>query len=150
MSYSRSHALAKALVLVLCVSVVLADCSVQPLFPRESKSPIDCGNDGGGSEFIVKDSSISFRSINNSPYENVEPPGVPLPDTLVLRIARFQNGRINKNASSVTLNGLRTFYGNDRDTFETCFQVIQIIVRQFEIGDCTIDAGIPVPKIASP
>lgn len=150
MSYSCSHVLARAFILILCVSVALADCSSQPLFLENLNYPIRCEGDAGGTELDAGGNSISFKALLSGTTSQVEQLGVPLPDTLVLKIATFPNGRINKNASSVTVNGVLSLFGNDRDTFKTYFQVIQIIAKQYETGDCPIDRkNQRFPKIAS-
>lgn len=139
-----------ALFLLSFISLSQAQtCRKQAIFTTGFANPLVCDGDAGGSQLSVFQTSIVYEVLGGFGEDVIN---VPLPSFLKLVIRRSGKA-INRDTSSIEVDGLTFVYGeNDaaRDNFRLYFNVLQVIVRGFETGNCPIDnKNQRYPRLAS-
>lgn len=150
------HFLAVALSVFALHSLSAAQtCKTQRVFANGFANPMVCDGDAGGSQFTVLGRSIIYRVLGTpGGRPNVDGfPDVILPAFLKLFVARRPNGEIQPRKSFIQRGGKKyIFKASDMDTenFRLYFNVLQVLVKQFETGNCPIDSkGQSFPELAS-
>lgn len=131
------------IILVLLLSSSDAQtCVKQRVFSSGFANPLVCDGDGGGSQISVFADSVVYKVLGGG-GEKVKGLNVLLPDSLQLVIKRRSNGEIKPAASFIKVDGRKFKYGRnaaDTNNFRLYFNALQVLVRQFETGDCPIDS----------
>lgn len=148
------------------LTVVLAFLSVQTFVeaqpcPRQRTflagfaNPLVCEGDAGGSEITISGLSVTFRvrGFSGSRPRVAGFPDELLPDFLRLVVARRSTGEIQLGKSFMQKGGKKYFSrssAEDKKNFRLYYNILQVLVRQFETGNCPIDnKGQKFPKLAS-
>lgn len=140
--------------ILLFISVAFAQtCTKQGVFPSNIQSPLLCDGDAGGSEIKVTETSVSHEVVFGGADIVFDGDRTPLPTVLELVIKRKGNGAIRRGKSFILADG-RKIKAPSRPTpaseFVLYYNVLQILVRGFETGDCPIDnKGQVFPELAS-
>lgn len=140
--------------LLLNTLAVGQSCTVQPIFPSGFATPLLCDGDGGGSQFTTIGSALIVYDVLFGAGEPILGfPNLSLPEKIVLSIARFGSGAVDRGQSYIEVEGTRFRFSastSQTQNFRTWFNVLQVLVRQFETGNCPIDNKAQTfPELAS-
>lgn len=126
-------------------------CLPQPLFGGGFATPLVCEGDAGGSQFTtIGSSTIVFEVLAGERKPILGFPSLRVPERLVLKIIRSPKGAIRKGDSYIDYDGARFKYSTHPPHFRAMFNALQVLVRQFETGNCPIDSnGQSFPELAS-